>query len=43
MNVAAFERFHFLNAVADDFRAGGLREFGEFGERFADVPRGRAI
>jgi hypothetical protein len=30
------ERFHFLNPVAGDFRAGGLREFGKFVERLAE-------
>ena len=30
------QRFHFLDSVAGDFRAGGLREFGQLVERFAE-------
>ena len=39
MNVAAIQRFHFLDAFADHFRAGGLGQFGQFRQRLADVRR----
>ena len=31
------QRFHFLQAVADDFAAGGRGQFTEFGERIARI------